>query len=368
MADAEMSKTATCKFLKQQYGIKPMQTWGSLRDLDLRAFWDKNNCNARVADPVINNAHTQVPTHLYWGNWNTPPYGIVADFLKQASAVLINAFWDISANCQIIGRQHDQELALHGACAVLAGVGGWGSTTKFSMLFKDGTSRQRVIQALGAAVVDAKWQGIAIDWEYPSTDQDWMNLCLFLEEYRRVYPLQTLAVAVPADDASIPARNVSRLSAAVDFLHVMTYDFTGEWSATAQHNSSLTQGTDSLKAWEKAGALRSKLMLGSAWYGRRCMAKTIGATASGPWKEDTYADIQQLRTASPQNGWAMFRASDETPWMQNLRTGELLSFEDMQLVSAKVKWVADNAFGGVFCWELGQDSSDNDLLKALLQI
>lgn len=250
--------TATCKFIKQQYGIKPFQTWGNLRDLDLRAFWDKNQCNARVTD-------SKVPMHLYWGNWNTSPNGKTAEILKQSTAVVINAFWEISPDCQVTGRRGDQEPILRLGRGVLAGVGGWGATTPFAQLFGDKVKRQRAIHSLGSAVNDARWQGIAIDWEYPHTDQEWLDLCLFFEEYRAIWPQQLLAVAVPADDASIPARNVSRLSAAVDWIHVMTYDFAGSWSATAQHNSSLIQGQDSLRAWEKAGALRRKLMMGSAW-------------------------------------------------------------------------------------------------------
>lgn len=347
--------TETCRFIKKQYGIVPYQTWGSLRDLDLRAFWDKNHCNARITD-------TRVPTHLYWGNWNTTPKGKTAEILKQSSAVLINAFWQISAKCQIIGRNENQEPQLRLGASVLAGVGGWGSETNFAELFSSADLRARTIQSLGSAVIDARWQGIAIDWEYPDSSQEWLNLCLFLEEYRKAWPQQTLAVAVPADDARIPKQNMFRLSAAVDWIHVMTYDFTGSWSDTVQHNSSLIQGQESLRAWEKAGILRRKLMLGSAWYGRKCMAATIGAPASS-WSELAFSEIKKL---TMEGEWVLHTATDETPWMQ--KGGQLITFEDPSLVEAKIKWVRDNAFGGVFCWELGQDSAEADLLRTLVQI
>lgn len=347
--------TETCRFIKKQYGIVPYQTWGSLRDLDLHAFWDKNQCNARIAD-------TCVPAHLYWGNWNTPPKGKTAEILKQSSAVLINAFWQISDDCQVTGRNEDQEPRLRLGASVLAGVGGWGATTPFAVLFSDTAKRARTIHSLGSAVIDARWQGIAIDWEYPNSSQEWLNLCLFLEEYRRAWPQQTLAVAVPADDASIPKQNLFRLSAAADWIHVMTYDFAGPWSSTAQHNSSLIQGQESLRAWEKAGILRRKLMMGSAWYGRKCTATGIGAPASN-WSESTYSTIHSIE----EKEWTKNRAVDSTPWLQNTN-GELITYEDTVLVHAKIDWVRDNAFGGVFCWELGQDSAEADLAKMLLQV
>lgn len=65
-------------------------------------------------------------------------------------------------------------------------------------------------------------------------------------------------------------------------------------------------------------------------------------------------------------GWPVNRAVDGTPWL--LGPEEFVTYEDAALVEAKVKWVGDNAFGGVFCWELGQDSAEGTLLKALPQI
>jgi chitinase len=127
----------------------------------------------------------------------------------------------------------------------------------------------------------------------------------------------------------------------------------------------VSAGIASLKAYERAGVPRPKLMMGSAWYGRQCRAQTLGAAASGPWIERTYDDVVGDVLGL---GWTQHRSDDGTPWLSNARTGQVLTYEDPECVKAKVDWVRNNGFGGVFCWEWGQDNAKGDMAKALLQI
>jgi len=216
MADDDV--TATCKFLQKQYGIKPMQSWGNLKDLDLRAFWDKHGCNAHVTPPEEPQT-VRLPVHAYWGNWND---GVRAPQLFQNTprTAFINAFWDVTADCQINGRNSAQEILLRSLkCTVLAGVGGWGSTTPFGYLVRD--KRAQLVEVLGAAVVAAGWQGLAVDWEYPGGQDDWNNLTAFCQSYKQRWPQHTLAVAAQAELSA--DCDWLALGKAVDWVHVMTY-------------------------------------------------------------------------------------------------------------------------------------------------
>ena len=354
--------TATCQFLQKQYGITPNQTWGRLKDLDLRAFWDKNGCNARLVQPAASSL--RLPVHAYWGNWNSLPNSKSLALLKQVGkgATFISSFWDVTKDCQVSGRNTQQEVVLRGiGCTVLAGIGGWGSTTPWASLTRD--KPVQLAAAIATAVNDAGWNGIALDWEYPNGQGEWTALTDFCKAYKQAAPQHVLAIAASSDIS--PDCDWIALGKIVDWIHVMTYDFSGEWSSLAVHNSSVSQGIAALKGYEAAGAPRAKLMFGSAWYGRQCKAATLGTQAVGPWTELTFADISKL-TASSTN-WAKYRSADGSPWM-TLRDGSLLTYEDPACVQAKLDWVRNNGFGGVFCWELGQDNSTGDLEKALLQI
>lgn len=344
---------AVARFLQSHFGIAPGQNWGGLKDLDLRAFWDRNSCNRFfLADPP---PQQTLPVHAYWGSWSSNLLN--AEIAERGNVTLIYAFWNLTAACQVSGRDAAAEAMIKSAGkSVLVGVGGWGSSSPFATLFGSLKTRTLCVEALGSAVAEAGWQGVAIDWEYPANESEWVSLVAFFQQYRQRWPTQTLAVAV---QAQVPQTSqIGPLAASVDYLHVMTYDFTGPWSNTTSHNSSISQGTASLQAWNRAGASRKKLMLGSAWYGRRCVADGLGKPVKSWGGEMAFHWIADLGP-----GWTSHRDSDGTPWLTNGQ--ELITFEDPACVGLKRDWVKSQGFGGIFCWEWSQDASSGSLARAM---
>lgn len=336
----------TCQFLADTYGVKPGRTWGSLKDLDLRTFWSKNSCDTKVKTLSTPPRTAKIKTHAYIADWSDLQR---TDLLSKID-VIINAFWSLDAHGDVVGRNkpREQALAKLGRPQVLAAVGGWGSSTPFSNLFASPTSRLATVLSLGAAVDQAKWHGIDLDWEYPETDDEFVNLLLFVAEYRLHWPLHLVSMAVPATpNSDAMRRHVSDLGNIMDFLHVMTYDFTGSWTTRVAPVSGVSESKASLAGW--ALVPKPKIFLGSAWYGR-IMRIQDGKAVS--WEDLAYKDA-----AGRTEGWTQ-SWMDGCTWASSPNSSEVATWEGTRAVSDKMAFVKENGFGGIFCWEWSQDNGD----------
>ncbi len=341
-----MDKSAqVCQCIADTYGVKPGQTWGSLRDLDLRAFWSKNSCDTKVKVISTPPKTDKLELHAYVADWSSLER---LDKLSKFDYV-INAFWTLDQHGDVSGRSRPREQALARlGPRILAAVGGWGSTTPFSTLFSNPSSRVATALALGAAVEDARWHGIDLDWEHPSSADDFVGLLAFIAEYRLHWPLHTISMAVPAEPNSEAMRaNAANLGAVLDFLHVMTYDFTGSWTTRLAPVSGVGESKESLQGW--ALVPPKKLMLGSAWYGR-IMRVENGKAVS--WEDIAYSEAQG---ATP--GW-IDSWLDGCRWQTSPDSSRVATYEDRRTVQDKMQVVKDIGLGGIFCWEWSQDNGD----------
>lgn len=335
----------TCQFLADTYGVKPGQTWGALKDLDLRAFWGKNSCDTKVKTSSTLPITAKVKTHAYVADWSD----LERTELLRKVDVIINAFWSLDATGDVQGRNRPREQALARlGTRVLAAVGGWGSSTPWSLLFTSTTARLACALSLGSAVEQAKWHGIDIDWEYPQTEEDFKGLLLFVAEYRLHWPLHLVSMAVPASPNSDTMRRYAAdLGNVLDFLHVMTYDYTGSWTSRLAPVSGVSEGKASLSGWTSVP--KAKLFLGSAWYGRIMRVEDGKAVA---WEDLAYKDA-----ASRTEGWTQSFV-DGCTWMSSPNSSQAATWEGTRTVSDKIAFVKENGFGGIFCWEWSQDNGD----------
>lgn len=335
----------TCQFLADTYGVKPGQTWGSLKDLDLRTFWGKNSCDTKVTVKSTRPQTAKLETHAYVADWSDLER---IDKLARID-VVINAFWSLDEHADVQGRNKLREWALARlGTRVLAAVGGWGSSTPWSALFSNPASRLASVLSLGAAVEEAKWHGIDLDWEYPQTDEDFIGLFAFIAEYRLHWPLHLISMAVPAEPNSEAMRSqTASLGSVLDYLHVMTYDFTGSWTSRVAPVSGVSESKASLAGWSLVP--KKKIFLGSAWYGR-IMRVQDGKAVS--WEDLAYRDAG-ART----QGWTQSFV-DGCTWMSSPNSSQVATWEGTRTVSDKMLFVRENGFGGIFCWEWSQDNGD----------
>jgi chitinase len=234
------------------------------------------------------------------------------------------------------------------------------------------------------------FDGIDIDWEYPDgtiRESDPHHHALLLQEIRRQldeveqmdgqrYELGMAAAPIPSN---IDPLEVDQISNHVDHINVMNYDFHGGWSAVSSFNAPMYTAPDapnpnplltaahSMQYWADQPISREKLVFGVPFYGRtfenvRNENRGLFQPFDGAGSV-TYSEIRTDIKRRPhyQYHW---HPDARVPWLYSKKDDVFISFDDRHSIMEKTKFVEDNGFGGVMCWELSQDRS-NTLVKAI---
>lgn len=216
----------------------------------------------------------------------------------------------------------------------LVTVGGWGKSTAFATVTAQSELRERLVRNLSKLCDRHDLDGIDVDWEHPTSEEEHAAFARFLHQLREALGphgrLVTVAMAPwkPLSDEALSA---------VDRIHLMTYDNGGR-------HSTLDLAFDSVDRLLDRGIPAEKICLGIPFYGR---------PFEGPFGETTtYAEIVSRSTLRPSD---------------NEANG--IYFNGPELVARKVRLARRLGLGGVMIWELGQDVADpqRSLLNAIDQ-
>ncbi len=263
-------------------------------------------------------------------------------------------------------------LAHKNKVKVLASVGGWTGSSNFPSLAGSAISRSNFCSKARALIERYSFDGIDIDWEYPcytehnGTADDARNFVLLLAELRDTLDamdgdkkLITLAIA----GGSFHGKDflVEQFHPDVDFISVMTYDYTGEWGSYAWHNSplydyglndnwSLSRAMD---YYLQRGVPSSKLNIGLAFYGKS-FAGCEGPNQpfTGPGEISGSIDYSTI-DRKIQSGEYVRYWDDKAKVPYCLSSeNEYCSFDDTVSIGLKSQYCLDKGFGGVIIWEL----------------
>lgn len=278
---------------------------------------------------------------------------------------------------------------------VMLSVGGWDDSENFPAIASTESLRTAFAHACVGAVQEYKFDGIDIDWEFPGfvehrgTPADMHNCTLLFRTVRdslnacsrAVGRSLLLTAALPAGKAMAQNFEMQELTDLLDFINLMTYDFTGAWDPLSYYNSPLyaPAGADSARSVAGAFALyhrtygvpAEKINLGIPFYGKAF------ASCSGPNRPHKGADTVHF----PVHG-AVFSAivrlmphfvrhwdeQAQVPYLTSDAWNTMVSYDDEQSVAAKAQYVIDNGARGVMIWELTDDvmpDGSEPLLEAI---
>ena len=270
----------------------------------------------------------------------------------------------------------DTELVsvAHGAGArVVLVVGGdhYAATNGFASMAATASTRAIFINQLTNLVATYGYDGVDLDWEFPSSAGDRANLTSLISELRTALPTgKTLSMAAPANDWYGRYVDVAAVVPHLDWLGAMTYTFAASsWSPTASHNSALygANSLDSSKTYYLGrGVPQSKLLLGIPFYGERFdgaggLGDTLSTTQGGAVP---YPDILGLAS----NGWTYNRdAAAGVPFLLRNDGAGVVTYDDAWSIGLKCDYVKSQALGGAIVWSLAQDrtSGGQPLLTAV---
>ncbi|KAF2892426.1 hypothetical protein ILUMI_13747 [Ignelater luminosus] len=255
----------------------------------------------------------------------------------------------------------------------LLAVGGWNEGVEtFSNMASSFDARQMFIQSCLQFLRQHGFDGIDLDWEYPSQrgghPQDKENFTRLVQEMSAALHqfgyLLTAAVAAGKNSMAL-SYEVSQISRHLDFINLMTYDLHSCWDGTGRvgHNAPLYSNdeqnvNDCVQAWINAGADPRELVLGVAAYGRSYILTDpshhrIGAPSSGIGQTETvdFDKIMGLLNSGWKREWD---AQQQVPYIH--AGNQWIGYDDSQSIKLKVDFAKRYGLGGVMMWSIDSDS------------
>lgn len=276
----------------------------------------------------------------------------------------------------------------HPGLRTVLSVGG----STWSAGFADAASTDAKRSELAASCVELVerygFDGLSIDWEYPSSAPERADLTDLLRELRRRFDVveasgageRLLTLAGPAGAPNMAWFDIAAIAPIVDWVNVMTYDFAGPWSPATGHNSALypydeaedpTFNIESaLGRWNRAGMPKSKLHVGLPFYGRGFGGVTSAipgasftATPQGTTEPGLF-DYSHLLTDVLPGLEVRYDEAARVPYAYDADADVFYSFDDERSIEEKARFARTAGYAGVLVWDLSNDTDDGALLAA----
>jgi chitinase len=286
----------------------------------------------------------------------------------------------------------------------LISIGGWYDSGSFSDIALTNASRIRFADSVVRFIRDYGFDGADLDWEYPvsgglpansARPEDKHNFTLLLQALRskldaaQAQDKQTylLTIASAAFSGYIRNTEMDKVGAIVDWVNLMTYDYSGSWDGRSNHlaplypdsGSSVSSVSRTVSLYRQAGVPARKLVVGIPFYGRGwdgcaatangfdqlCQGASRGAVGSG------VHGYSELENSGWINGNGFVRYWSDTakaPWLYRRSTGTFITYEDPESIAYKAGYIKSQGLGGAMVWDLSQDTNGTLLNKLSAQL
>lgn len=285
---------------------------------------------------------------------------------------------------------------------MLISVGGWTWSDRFSDAALTEETRATFARSCVDFMLRYGFDGIDIDWEYPTgggeegnieRPQDTENFVLLLaalrarldaqgEQDSRPY-LLTIAAGAGRDDYE--PLDWARIHPLLDWINVMTYDMSGAWSEVTGFNAPLydsaetpPEGTSTdraLSGFLALGVPPEKLVMGVPFYGlgwtgvssnQNGLHQPFDGLPDGTWEAGSfdYGDLAANYLGTYERFWS---DTAQVPWLFNAEEGIMITYDDPEALARKAEYVRERGLGGIMFWELSADDDAASLLTTLYE-
>lgn len=311
---------------------------------------------------------------------------------EETDPINYEAFSEIKAN--------------HPHLKMLVSVGGWSWSKNFSNMAADEITRRAFANSAVAFLREYDLDGLDIDWEYPveggesyniHRPEDNLNFTLTMKTVREAldaagsvdgkYYLLTIA----SGQGDNFVRNADLVNAVnyLDFINIMTYDYSGSWELFASHNSPLYYDKNNRKETAQRNNVRGgavghlnggvpthQLVLGIPYYGKGWSGcpdvgqyDTCTSIPAGTWEAGIfdYTDIEENFLEA--DGFTYYwNEAAKVPYLFNEDTGTFITYNDPTTMMYTSSLVRSLDLAGVMSWEISGDrnrSLTTQLIKDL---
>ena len=246
---------------------------------------------------------------------------------------------------------------------IIMSTGGWERCEGFPGMASSAENRKRFITQVVSFCEKHDYDGVDIDWEYVSNQEEQKNFVHFIEELSEALkalnpPLQ-LSMAVPSGHFWGRWINYEELLDEFDYINFMTYDYHGQWSDHSGHNSPLYTCNDDpcgsmndTYSYSRSRKVpKEKLLLGIPFYGRSFDCEGLYQRFQ---KSEFYGYREVMKFF--RSGWErVWDDCAKVPYLRNPEGTEIICYDDEQSVSLKCKFVKEKQAAGIIIWDLSED-------------
>jgi chitinase len=260
---------------------------------------------------------------------------------------------------------------------VILSLGGWGWDRQFASIVSKPEAEARYVKSVMAIVDETDYDGIDLDWEYPDTEKEIVGFERLTRTFRKQLDAlgekkgrrMLITMAASANPGTLRWLRKEFLLETMDWVNVMTYDFTGTWTSYAGHHSPLfasskqpggtARSTElTIKHLvEERGLPPNRLAVGIPLYGRGfAVAEPYASTKGAAKTRLPQGNYQNLHKLQHEQGWT--RTWDEetkNPWLIAPDHSAVIGYDDAESVALKTEWAMKKGMRGVFFWQIAAD-------------
>jgi chitinase len=327
----------------------------------------------------------------YWSRTQTPPYS--SDQIPFNEVTHINhAGVSFDANGALVVPSGFIETALltkahnHGVKVLLL-LGG-----DFTGMETTTGGLAALLKNLLPFIQEYGYDGVDIDWEYPSTTEDTSFFLQLMQGLRSILPTPQYVISADVAPWGGSGYDFPDTKLIVDYFNIMTYDCAGPWTDSAQLNSAIFWDNNDPEAYncqpggsvqgaidiyEGLGIAPSQLNIGTPFYGYvyhkadalwgYCPDQNAAQDCGGSVDYENYGTFFKQRINAM--GWrTYYDPYSLVPYMLKADGSEgFITYDDESSTFYRV-WYTDWArgLGGTFIWEIDADydGTTQDLLDA----
>jgi chitinase len=260
---------------------------------------------------------------------------------------------------------------------VLLSLGGWGWDDQFASIVSKPEAEERYVKSVLEMIDQNDYDGIDLDWEYPDNADEVAGFERVARRFRRELDARgtkrgkpmVLTMAASANPGTLRWLGKEFLLETMDWINVMTYDFTGGRVGYAGHHSPLfasskqpggpQRSTELTMKYllEERGLPADRLAVGIPLYGRGfAVSQPYASTKDAPRTRVAQGDYANLHRLRQQEGWTrQWDEETKNPWLVAPDRSMVIGYDDAESVSFKTAWAVKQGFRGVFFWQVNGD-------------
>ncbi|KLO14596.1 glycoside hydrolase [Schizopora paradoxa] len=264
----------------------------------------------------------------------------------------------------------------HRHLKLLLSIGGWTYSPSFHPVVVSPSHRARFVESSIKLLEDYGLDGLDIDYEYPSNDEQARGYAALLREMREGLDRHAqrksadyrflLTIAAPCGPDNYKKLHAAEMDRYLDFWNLMAYDYSGSWDSVANHQANVFGGpisTSEAIAWyTNNGVPRDKIVIGIPLYGRSFMntqgpGTPFSGLGPGSWEQGVY----DYRALPLPNSYVHRDDKTLASWSYDYDKKEMISFDTEEVGRWKGEWINREGLRGSMFWELsGDKGSDRD--------